>query len=179
MTLGRKPFDVVAELGPLIRYARALAMDPAAAEDLVQEALVRAYANRRQFRETGDLRTWLFSILHNVFVTSLRRQFAEERRHRDLTDLGIVGSVVNAGQQAELLRVRAAFFSLPVDQRTVLQLVVIEGQSYREAAAVLGIPVGTVMSRLARARVALRRLVEGAVGELRPHLHIVGGKDEG
>jgi RNA polymerase sigma-70 factor (ECF subfamily) len=172
-------FDVVAELPALMRYAQALTHDPVAAEELVQDALVRAYDRRSTFDPRFSLRAWLFSILHNTFVSSYRRRRAEARREQIAADLATSVADPVQEQAAELQRIGAAFQALPLDQRTVLHLVTVEGLSYAEAAQALEIPVGTVMSRLSRARAALRNVIEGGPRPAtRSHLHLVGGKNE-
>jgi RNA polymerase sigma-70 factor (ECF subfamily) len=178
MTAPAKPFDVVAQLGPLARYALTLTRDPAAAEDLVQETLVRAYAKRALFKAQGDLRAWLFSILHNTFVSSHRRLAAEARRDQAAAGLAPPAVPPDQEQAAQLAGVRAALQALPLDQRAVIHLVTIEGLSYQEAADALGTPVGTVMSRLSRARAALRAQVAGEAAPARRALRLVGGTDE-
>jgi len=171
-------FDVVAELAALTRYAQALTRDPLAAEELVQDTLVRAYDRRLTFDPRRSLRAWLFSILHNTFVSSHRRRRAEARREQMAAELA--SPVVDPVQEqaAELQRIRAGFQTLPLEHRAVLHLVAVEGLSYVEAAQALAIPVGTVMSRLSRGRAALRAVLEGNAAPGRPHLHIVGGNHD-
>jgi len=178
--MNRKPesFDVKAELGPLMRFARALTRDAADAEDLVQEALLRACDKRHLFDARSALRPWLFSILHNVFVSSKRQRLARVRRERAALDLSPQSAAPDQEEAADLQRLRDCFAALPLDQRSVLHLVAVEGLSYREAADALQIPVGTVMSRLARARALLRSLVQRTESPGRPHLHIVGGRND-
>jgi RNA polymerase sigma-70 factor (ECF subfamily) len=174
----RANFDVVAEIEPLMRFARALTRDAENAEDLVQEALLRAYDRRRLFNADMRLRPWLFSILHNVFISDTRRRAAEARRERASIDLNLRSTAPDQEYAADLQRVRSAFGALPLEQRSVLHLITIEGLSYREAADALDLPVGTIMSRLARGRSALRALVQRAEPAAKPQLHIVGGNDE-
>src|SRR5215212_10926497 len=134
--------DVFGQLGPLRRYARALARDETQAEDLVHDALVRAYERRSTFRRGGNLRTWLFSILHNTFIDGRRRQAAELRRDAELAHF--TDETVPPSQEGgvRLAQIRQAFETLPEDQRAVLHLVAIEGLSYQEAADALNIPIG-------------------------------------
>jgi RNA polymerase sigma-70 factor (ECF subfamily) len=151
------PVDVVAHLDSLRRYARALTRDEAAADDLVQESLLRAIERAGTYRPGGSLRAWLAGIVHNRFVSGRRRQAAEARRNETLA--GIRGEAVLDGEQehaAQLALVAARFDALPDQQRAVLHLVAVEGLSYQEAATALDVPIGTVMSRLSRARAALR-----------------------
>ncbi|WP_230532049.1 sigma-70 family RNA polymerase sigma factor [Microvirga roseola] len=178
-----KRMDVIGLLGPLRRYARALTRDESRAEDLVQDALVRAYERRGSFRSGGNLRGWLLSILHNVFIDDRRRHAAETRRAAHTAILAETATAPEQESRVRLQQVQAAFMSLPDEQRAALHLVAIEGLSYQEAATALGIPVGTLMSRLGRARAALRAFEAGsdlpqpAEGQSRPTLRIVGGSD--
>ena len=175
--------DVVSLLGPLRRYARSLTRDESQAEDLVQDALVRAYERRGSFRAGGSLRAWLISILHNTFIDERRRSLAEGRRLEHAAALAETITPPEQEDRIRLRQVREAFMTLPDEQRAVLHLVAIEGLSYQEAAMALGIPVGTLMSRLGRARAALRGFeagvepTPGPVSKLRHNLRIVGGSD--
>jgi RNA polymerase sigma-70 factor (ECF subfamily) len=149
-------FDVLGQLPALRRYARSLAGDEADAEDLVHDALVRAYERRRTFRPGGNLRTWLLSVLHNTFVSGWRSRRAELARIAGATELA--DPRIGPGQDGavRLAELMQAFRALPEEQRATLHLVAVEGLSYQEAALALGIPIGTLMSRLGRARTALR-----------------------
>lgn len=141
----------------LRRYARALVSDRAAADDLTQETLERAWTKLAQFRQGSDLRAWIFSIMHNLHAS-------EHRRHReaDTGDRGEpeIGVRATQGDGLEVRDLDRALNALPVDSREILLLITLEELSYVEAAAVLGIPVGTVMSRLSRAREKLRQLLD-------------------
>ncbi|WP_114943040.1 sigma-70 family RNA polymerase sigma factor [Microvirga calopogonii] len=177
-----KRMDVIGLLGPLRRYARSLTRDEAQAEDLVQDTLVRAYERNGSFRSGGNLRGWLLSILHNTFIDHRRRQMAEARRLEQAASFVDSEAPPEQESRVRLKQVQAAFMSLPDEQRAVLHLVAIEGLAYQEAADALKIPVGTLMSRLGRARAALRGFEAGndvsrpAQGG-RPSLRIVGGPD--
>jgi RNA polymerase sigma-70 factor (ECF subfamily) len=177
-----KRMDVIGLLGPLRRYARSLAQDESQAEDLVQDALVRAYERRSSFRPGGNLRGWLLSILHNTFIDHRRRQVAEFRRLEQAAAVAETTAPPDQESRVRLQQVQAAFVSLPDEQRAALHLVAIEGLSYQEAANALKIPVGTLMSRLGRARATLRGFEAGfdlsqpPQGK-RPCLRIVGGSD--
>lgn len=147
----------------LYRVAFAWCHDAALADDLVQEALVRGLARLDQLRETERLASWLFSILHRCWIDHLRsrRDDLDEEALAELpADLAAPEDHVE--QHETVLRVRAAIAALPLGQRQVLTLVDLEELSYAEVAAVLSIPIGTVMSRLCRARAALRGLLEQA-----------------
>jgi RNA polymerase sigma-70 factor (ECF subfamily) len=167
-------FDIVGQLGSLRRYARSLTRDGADAEDLVHDALVRAYERRGTFRAGGNLRAWLLTIVHNVFIDRMRSRRSEAARIEQaghLTD----GSVpASQDHSVRLSQVREAFLALPEEQRSALHLVAIEGLSYAEAAEVSGVPLGTLMSRIGRARAALREMEEGPSAKARPRLRIVG-----
>ncbi len=182
--------DVLANLAPMRRYARALTRDEGAAEDLVQDALVRAYEKRSTFRLGGDLRTWILSILHNTFIDSQRRLKAEQRRVAQTAELYEAHSPASQENAIRLQQIRQAFLRLSDEQRAVLHLVAIEGMKYQEAANTLGISIGTLMSRLGRARAALRLFEEGGAVEQteaersavrkygHPKLKVVGGQND-
>jgi RNA polymerase sigma factor (sigma-70 family) len=177
-----KRMDVIGLLGPLRRYARSLTRDETQAEDLVQDTLVRAYERHGSFRSGGNLRGWLLSILHNTFIDSRRRHTAEARRLEQAAAVADTAAPPEQESRVRLQQVQAAFLRLPDEQRAVLHLVAIEGLSYQEAADALGIPVGTLMSRLGRARAALRGFEAGSdvsrpSQSKRPGLRIVGGAD--
>ena len=143
----------------LRRYARALTGNSSAADDLVQDALERALVKQALWREGSDLRAWLFTIMHNVFINQVRS--AAARRTVPLDD---VAAELLSPQQADRLEIRdldAAMQTLPDEQRAVVLLVGLEQMTYDEAAIVLDVPIGTVMSRLSRGRERLRRLMQG------------------
>lgn len=140
----------------LRRYARALLRDKTQADDLVQESLARALSRADRFRAGTNLRAWLFTIMHNVHINQIRQKAV---RPVEVAADGIEHSVATpAGQEhrMELRDMQRAISGLPEDQRKVLLLVALEGMKYEEVAEVLGIPLGTVMSRLSRAREAVR-----------------------
>jgi RNA polymerase sigma-70 factor (ECF subfamily) len=150
----------------LRRYAHALARHPVRPDDLIQDTLERAWSRRRQWQHGTDLRAWLFTILHNTFVSELRRftvrgYDADSIDGTDRDNSYNVSNEVVASQAGVMLDIERALAALPIDQRAVVLLVGLEDLSYREAAEVLGIPVGTVMSRLARGRARLRDLMDG------------------
>lgn len=165
--------DATQHLPALRRYARSLTLDAIAADDLVQQALLSAYEHSHSFKPGASLRAWLFAILHNQFISGARRAGIEQRALSELARRE--EAVAGGAEQAALLRETAArFASLPDSQRSVLHLIAIEGLSYQQAAAALDVPIGTIMSRLSRARAALR---EPDLPETAGRLHIVGGKD--
>jgi RNA polymerase sigma factor (sigma-70 family) len=160
----------------LRRYARTFVRDAGAADDLVQDTLERAVSRWHQRRSDGETRTWLFTILHNLAVNHFRRA-ARRGRELPLDDAGESDVAVPPPQEDALRHddILAAVGQLPDDQRSVLLLVSIEDASYAEAARILDIPIGTVMSRLARARARLLKLVEeqGNPASDRPYLRRV------
>lgn len=176
-----RSFDVTAHLDAMTRYARSLARgDLVQADDLVNEALVRALEAERSFRTGGNLRGWLLSILHNTFVSLRRRAATQRRTAEEAAPEADAATPASQDAAVRLAQIRAAFDRLPEDQRVVLHLVAVEGLSYQETADVLGIPMGTVMSRLGRGREALRRWEAGdadALAARQPNLKIVGGSD--
>nr|WP_298726848.1 sigma-70 family RNA polymerase sigma factor [uncultured Steroidobacter sp.] len=183
MTPQKSRFDVVGQLTALRRYARSLTRDDTNAEDLVHETLLRAYEKRASFLEGRALKPWLLSIMHNVFVDGRRARQAEIERIERASRLQDSVSADTQEQVVRLAQVRRALEELPEDQRAAIHLVAIEELSFAEAAAVLDIPQGTLMSRLARARAALRALdsttaQRSAPAATRPHLKIVGGADD-
>jgi RNA polymerase sigma-70 factor (ECF subfamily) len=144
----------------LRRYAAALLRDEQEVDDLVHDCLVRALDYRRTWRQDTNLRAWLFAILHNQFISRLRRQ--KVRGHVEPLDSLPDGAVAEHPRQDQHLESRdliRALDALPVEQRTVLLLVALEDLSYAEVAQITGVPVGTVMSRLARAREKLRQVL--------------------
>ncbi len=160
--------DMTQLIEPLIpalrRYARTFLRDAAAADDLVQDTLERAISRWHQRRPDGNTRTWLFTILHNLAVNRLR-QTARRGSPLPLEDAEETEIGTPSAQEDEL-RIRdilAAVNRLPDDHRSVLLLVSVEDLSYAEAARVLDVPIGTVMSRLARARARLLRIMEEEV----------------
>jgi RNA polymerase sigma-70 factor (ECF subfamily) len=173
MTRDLSKLELRGEIGPMRRYARTLTRDEAAADDLVQEALLRAIERHATFNPDGSLRGWLLSILHNCFIDGRRRALAEARRAaeapRDEVAAPAQEHAVRLGQIAQ------SFMNLQADQRAALHLVTIEGLAYAEAANVLDIPMGTLMSRLGRARAALRAMEDGGQ---RTGLRLVGGTDD-
>jgi RNA polymerase sigma-70 factor, ECF subfamily len=153
-------------LEPLIpalrRFARALVRDAEAADDLVQDTLVRALRAEHLFHG-GDLRTWLFTILLNL-DRNRRRGLARRPLHAVIEETDPPGEPGSDGSSRDITRGLAL---LPAEQREVLLLVTLEGMSYREAAETQGVPIGTIMSRLSRARSTLRAHLEQGLPPLR------------
>ena len=166
--------DLVAAIPRLRRYARVLTGDASRADDLVQETLARGWEKRRLWAAGTDLRAWLFTIMHNVFVNQ-RATALRDAQNVPLDGDGDGGAAwqlpVRAPQQShvELLEVMRELSRLPPEQREVLVLAAVEEMRYEEIARILAIPVGTVMSRLSRAREKLRRAVsESPGGPMKP-----------
>jgi RNA polymerase sigma factor (sigma-70 family) len=158
--------DLMLLVEPLIpalrRYARALMRDRDAADDLVQDCLERVISRWHQRRADGDARTWVFTILHNLAINRLKQK-TRRGPHLAIEDVD-AAAMARPPDQEESLRLRdilRALEALSEEQRSVLLLVSVEALSYVETARVLGIPVGTVMSRLARAREKLMQIMEG------------------
>lgn len=145
----------------LRRYARALARDTDIADDLVQDTLVRALRSERLFIG-GDLRSWLYTILTNL-NRNRRRSLARKPVFTELFDNNADAS----GTEAEGRDITRALAALVEEQRSVLLLVMLEGLSYREVAEIQGVPIGTVMSRLARARAHVKAYLDGERPALR------------
>jgi RNA polymerase sigma-70 factor (ECF subfamily) len=145
----------------LRRYARALVGERATADDLVQDTLERAWSKLHLYRRGTDLRAWLFTVMHNVHVNRLRATRPTDPLEDEMPELAQRATQGDALMVRDLERAVAA---LPAAQRQVLLLVALEDLSYEETARVLDIPIGTVMSRLARAREKLRLLMQGKGG---------------
>lgn len=155
----------------LRRYATALLRDRQEADDLVHDCLIRALDKLHTRRDDGEVRPWLFAIMHNLFVSQRRRAAARPDSEALDETSDTLGST--QGQQESKLRWQELIRELnrlPDEQRAVILLISVEDLSYAEAARVLGIPIGTVMSRLARGRERLRRV---AHDEVRPCLRRV------
>lgn len=159
---------IVQHIPGLRRYARTLTGDAWAADDLVQDTLERACSRWRLWLAGTDLRAWLFTVMHNLFISQVRQM-----QRRDA-----VGKTVDMDEAAATLQAPGAppgltldlqrcLLQLPIDQRAVLLLVAVEEMSYAEVAQVTGVPMGTVMSRLSRARERMRALMD-APAEVRP-----------
>ena len=165
--------DLLVEHIPCLRrYARALTGDVLQAEELVQDCLDRAWGRMAQWEPGTNFRAWLFTIMHNQYVNALRRNSRqngwESLDTRDPADTRRTGQ----DSAMDLRDLEKGLAQLSADQREVLVLVCVEGMSYEQVAAVLGVATGTVMSRLHRGREKLRRWMSGEHGE-RPTLRRV------
>ncbi len=154
----------------LRRFALVLTRSRDEAEALVQETLLRAVAAADAWQPGTDLRAWLFKIMHNQHISDMRKRQVREAAQPEFPP--------PVAQASQSLRVEArqaleALGTLPEAQRQAIVLVALEDMRYQDAAAVMGVPLGTFMSRLARGREALRRLIEGAA---RPRLRVIGGR---
>jgi len=148
------------EIPRLRRYARALTHATDRADDLVQDTLVRALSKLHLWQPGTDLRAWLFTIMHHQYVNTVRR----EARERTNVDIEHVSSTLTATTdptaRRQLIELDRALARLPSEQREVVLLVGLEGLPYESVAQVLGVPIGTVRSRLSRGRERLRELMQ-------------------
>jgi RNA polymerase sigma factor (sigma-70 family) len=163
---------IVAELPRLRRYARAMVGDRAAADDLVQDTLERAWSRAAQWRPGSDLRAWLFGIMHNLRIDQLRRPGLSFASYDDEDNKDIEVPIrATQTDRLELEDLADAVGWLPEQQRSVLLLVALEEMRYEDVARTLDIPIGTVMSRLSRARERLRLMLDDPAGV--PSLRVV------
>jgi len=155
--------ELEVHIASLRRYARSLLRNRVDADDLVQEALARAVSRADSFQAGTNLRAWLFTILHNVHVNQIRSRAS---RPDEVPVDAVEHRLTTPARQEERVEVREMMRlvdELPEEQRQVLMLVALEGLKYEEVAEVLGVPIGTVMSRLSRAREAVRtKMANGA-----------------
>lgn len=158
--------QIVALLPRLRRFARALAGSVHDADDIVHIAIERALSRSEQLRPESSLPAWMFGIVRNAWIDEAR---ARSRRNRVFApeELGEGVADPTGHQHADVISVQGAMARLPDEQREVVGLILIEGLSYKEAAAIMNVPVGTVTSRLARGRDALQAMLgEGTVREM-------------
>jgi RNA polymerase sigma-70 factor (ECF subfamily) len=149
-------YDLIVPYIPnLRRYARALVGDRDGADDLVQDTLERAVRKFHLWRP-GDLRAWLFSIMHNVFVNQLKAR----KIPTDMEIDEMIAAPVSSVSGLDLQDLQRALGTLAPEQREVVLLVALEDMSYADVSRALGIPMGTVMSRLSRGRERLRRVMD-------------------
>ncbi|MEQ1618953.1 MAG: sigma-70 family RNA polymerase sigma factor [Terricaulis sp.] len=163
--------ELVGLLPRLRKFARALAGSRDGAEDLLQSAIERALTRSTAYDETRRLDSWMFKIMQNLWIDSRRAIAQAPIQDMETPDVqGEDGREIVESRE-ELRLVREAFAQLPDEQRAVMALVVLDGASYAEAAAALDIPIGTVMSRLARARASVATRVRGPalLAPLRKH----------
>ncbi len=149
--------DLIAFLPNLRRFAISLCRSPDTADDLVQITVERAFAGRASFDPATRLDAWLFRILRNAWIDMVRRNKTRgtEIDIADAPDARSIDGEKTVETSLMLQSARAAIDQLPPDQREVIVLICVEELTYKEAAEVLAVPIGTVMSRLARARIAI------------------------
>jgi len=150
-----RDLDIVKQIPRLRRYARALTGDSSRADDLVQDTLERSLVKFHLWQPGSDLRAWMFTIMHNVYVNHVRANQSSVVTTMD-EEIVLPSTRATQGDRLEVMDLQAALSRLPEEQREILLLVGLEQLTYEEAARVLGIPIGTVMSRLSRARERLR-----------------------
>ena len=150
--------DLIEHLPRLRRYARALTEDVTRADDLVQDTLERALLKLDLWQPGTDLRAWLFTLMHNLFINQIRSHRPPDSALDEALDIPVSGGQMEALGARDI---HAALARLPHQQREVMLLVGLEQFAYVEAAQVLGVPVGTVMSRLSRARERMRQMLAG------------------
>jgi RNA polymerase sigma-70 factor, ECF subfamily len=144
----------------LRRYARALTRNPDRADDLVQDTLSRALI-KEQFRQPGtNLKAWLFTMMHNQNVNNVRQDVRESAMVDIEQMFSTLPATTDPSASRKMVELDRALAQLPLDQRQVILLVGLEGMSYEDTAGILGIPIGTVRSRLSRGRDALRELLD-------------------
>lgn len=152
--------QIVEQVPRLRAYARALTGEPHQADDLVQDCVERALSRGHLWRPDSDLRAWLFTIMHNVYVNTVRRARVQSQTATEAQTIGGPDAdrqTLGADGAMILRDLERGLEQLPAEQREVLMLVCLEDLSYQKVAGILGIPVGTVMSRLHRARERMRR----------------------
>jgi RNA polymerase sigma-70 factor (ECF subfamily) len=157
----RERDEIVDQIPSLRRYARALTASVDEADDLVQDCLERACSRWHLFHRDRELRPWLFAIMRNLFISAQRSRVRRPRPVPLDEELQQLGAAPEQGGRLQLHDLSRALLELTEDQREVVLLVGLEGFSYAEAARIVDAPVGTVMSRLARGRERLRRLLDG------------------
>lgn len=151
---------VIRQIPSLRRYARALTHDTERADDLVQDCLERAWRRIGSWRREGDIRPWLFTIMHNVFANDARRYSRAQLVPLPAVDLPDDHPPAHE-TDLNLRDLKAALETLPIEQRQVILLIGLENLRYDEVARILGVPIGTVMSRLSRGRARLRQQLAG------------------
>ena len=159
--MDEKKAAILGEIPRLRRYARSLLRDRDAADDLVQDSLERALARLEQWQTGESPRRWLFTIMHHLFIDQMRKM--SRRGAASMLSLDAGEALAVPAEQAESVESREiidALQAISPDRRAALVMVGIEGFSYAEAASILGVPAGTLMSRIARGREELRGLLE-------------------
>jgi RNA polymerase sigma factor (sigma-70 family) len=159
--------ELVAMLSRLRRFAHALSRNAADADDLTQATIERALRSREQWQEGTRLDSWAYRIMRNLWIDTARARARKERLEAPAQEADQIGTDPTGAMHAtlELGRAMAAMERLPDEQREVVALILIEGFGYRETAEMLGLPIGTVSSRLVRGRNSLLELVGSRYGE--------------
>ena len=155
--------DLTQLLPRLRRFAHALSRNPADADDLTQATIERALRSREQWQPGTRLDSWLYRIMRNLWIDTVRARTRKEKYEAPEEEAFAVGDDPREAIDAslELKRAMAAMELLPDEQREVVALILVEGFGYREASEMLGLPIGTVSSRLVRGRTALLALLRG------------------
>jgi len=165
---------VIDEIPKLRRFARALCGDRVLADDLVQDCLERALARLQSWRENTNMRAWLFTILRNLYINQLRSSARRPNETSfDESQEMMASTAPTQGQRLLVRDLGAALQLLPGQHREVILLVGLEGMNYKQTAEILGVPVGTVMSRLSRGRETLRGLMDNGHEGGKPSLRRV------
>jgi RNA polymerase sigma-70 factor (ECF subfamily) len=155
-----------AQIPRLRRYARALLRDNDRADDLVQDTILRALEKDHLYERGTNLRAWLFAVMHNQYVNSVRRAMRQGQTI-DVETVPLTSPAPQIGS-VELRELESAIARLPEEQRETVLLIGLEGMKYEEVAQICNVPIGTVRSRLSRAREGLRRMIEGENAHPRP-----------
>lgn len=162
--------DLITQLPGLRRYARVLTGDAWAADDLVQDTLERACAKWHFWMGGSDLRAWLFTLMHNLHANDRRRAMRRIPQAAGAEADAALENVASVDDSTALgLDLQRCLMQLPEEQRTVLLLVSLEDMAYADVARITGTPIGTVMSRLSRARSRLQQLLDAPAVAVRPH----------
>jgi RNA polymerase sigma-70 factor, ECF subfamily len=180
---------MAAHLAQVRRFARAFSRSDADADDLAQEALVKVYKSLRSFRFQAPFTTWLYSVVRHVFIDATRGRAGQVRSREQALEDGLAQTPATTDTPHESLarseerqRMWRALRQLPVDFRTPVVLFDVEGHSYEEVAALEGVPIGTVKSRISRGRALLRTLLaderERGTSGRETSSHDAGAKDE-
>jgi RNA polymerase sigma-70 factor (ECF subfamily) len=155
-----------AEVPRLRRYARALLRDNDRADDLVQDTILRALEKDHLYERGTNLRAWLFTMMHNQYVNFVRR--SARRGQTIVVEKLTLATPAAQIASLELRDLESAIARLPEEQRETLLLIGLEGMKYEEVAQICNVPIGTVRSRASRARMGLRRMIEGETAHPRP-----------
>jgi RNA polymerase sigma-70 factor (ECF subfamily) len=153
--------ELTALLPRLRRFAHGLSRSPADADDLTQATAERALRSRAQWRPGTSLDSWTYRIMRNLWIDTVRSRSRRERIEAPAEEAERIGEDPALDAKVELARMMAAMDRLPDEQREVVALILVEGFGYRETAELLGVPIGTVSSRLVRGRIALLQMLGG------------------